>query len=202
MVGFDVQALVSSRPGYAGWRPLRSLRWWRQSQHAGDIAAELSLCAIERARAVDNSSLPTGGAGTLAGGSAPVPAPTGPTVSPPSTIAANCSVDVSKPLRKWLKALPAGSTVVAPTNACRFGRPRIESEGSEEPHHLWRDIRGQGRSTSCGGGGCIPSANLCGGADHQVRTDTGAGIGGGHTRRHGQGHWSARTHVRVHRARR
>jgi hypothetical protein len=118
MVGLDVQALVSSRPGCAGWRPLRSLRWWRQSQHAGDIAAELSLCAIERARAVDNSSLPTGGAGTLAGGSAPVPAPTGPTVSPPSTIAANCSVDVSKPLRKWLKALPAGSTVVAPTNEC------------------------------------------------------------------------------------
>ncbi len=31
---------------------------------------------------------------------------------------ANCSVDVSKPLRKWLKSLPAGTTVVAPASAC------------------------------------------------------------------------------------
>jgi hypothetical protein len=47
-----------------------------------------------------------------------VPAPTGKTVSPPQTVAANCSVNVSKPLRKWLRSLPAGSTVVAPANAC------------------------------------------------------------------------------------
>src|ERR1700722_1365273 len=54
----------------------------------------------------------------LAGGATPVPAPTGPTVSPPPSVVANCSVDVSKPLRKWLKSLPAGQTVVAPANAC------------------------------------------------------------------------------------
>ncbi len=65
MVGLDVQALVRSGPGGARWRPLRSLRWWRQSQHAGNIGAELSLCGIERARAVDNSSLPTGRAVNL-----------------------------------------------------------------------------------------------------------------------------------------
>ncbi len=52
------------------------------------------------------------------GGATPVPPPTGPTVSPPQSVVANCSVDVSKPLRKWLKSLPAGQTVVPPANAC------------------------------------------------------------------------------------
>jgi hypothetical protein len=64
------------------------------------------------------TALPPASAAPLAGGSTPVPAPTGPTVSPPPSVTANCSVDVSKPLRKWLKSLPAGTTVVAPANAC------------------------------------------------------------------------------------
>ena len=67
------------------------------------------------------TSTPTtvaGPAGSLAGGRTPVPAPTGPTVSPPATIAADCSVDVARPLTQWLNQLPAGQTVVAPAHSC------------------------------------------------------------------------------------
>jgi hypothetical protein len=39
-------------------------------------------------------------------------------VAPPSTIASDCSVDVSKPLRQWLQSLPAGAVVNSPPSAC------------------------------------------------------------------------------------
>lgn len=47
-----------------------------------------------------------------------VAAPTGQTTSPPTSIAANCSKDVSGALHKWVKSLPAGSTVTLPHDAC------------------------------------------------------------------------------------
>jgi hypothetical protein len=47
-----------------------------------------------------------------------VPPPTGPSVTPPTSIAADCSVDVSHPLRVWFKSLPASTTVVMPQGAC------------------------------------------------------------------------------------
>jgi hypothetical protein len=47
-----------------------------------------------------------------------VTAPTGPTVSIPSAIPADCSHDVSVPLRKWLHKLPANSTVLVSAQAC------------------------------------------------------------------------------------
>jgi hypothetical protein len=56
--------------------------------------------------------------GTIQGGALAVPAPTGQTVSIPSTIAADCSQDVSKPLKKWLNQLPANSTVLVSAQAC------------------------------------------------------------------------------------
>jgi hypothetical protein len=56
--------------------------------------------------------------GTLQGGAVSVPSPTGPTVSVPSTIAADCSQDVSGPLKDWLNKLPANSTVLVGAQAC------------------------------------------------------------------------------------
>ena len=47
-----------------------------------------------------------------------MPLPRGPSVAPPKTLAADCSEDVSKPFRKWLRSLPTGQTVVVPTGAC------------------------------------------------------------------------------------
>ncbi len=51
-----------------------------------------------------------------AGGGSVIVAPTYYAV--PSTIAANCSVDVSKTLRKWLQGLPPGAVVTSPSTAC------------------------------------------------------------------------------------
>jgi hypothetical protein len=56
--------------------------------------------------------------GPLSGGAAAVPAPTGQTVTVPSTIVSNCSQDVSGPLKHWLNKLPANSTVVVGPQAC------------------------------------------------------------------------------------
>ena len=56
--------------------------------------------------------------GTLQGGAVAVPAPTGQTVSIPSTIADNCSQNVSGPLKHWLNKLPAETTVLVPAQAC------------------------------------------------------------------------------------
>ncbi len=56
--------------------------------------------------------------GTLQGGSAAVPAPTGATVPVPASIASDCSVDVSKPLRHFLNKLPDNSTVLVGAQAC------------------------------------------------------------------------------------
>lgn len=47
-----------------------------------------------------------------------MPAPTGTTVTPPSTITANCSVDVSGPLKKWFNKLPANTTVLLTSQDC------------------------------------------------------------------------------------
>ncbi len=48
----------------------------------------------------------------------PVGATTTSTVSPPSTIAANCSKNVAYAMQHWLMSLPANTTVVAPAGAC------------------------------------------------------------------------------------
>ena len=56
--------------------------------------------------------------GPLQGGALPVPAPTGATVTPPSTITANCSTDVSGPLKKWFNKLPVNSTVLLGSQDC------------------------------------------------------------------------------------
>jgi len=39
-------------------------------------------------------------------------------VTPPTSVAADCSSDVSKPLGTWLRSLPADTTVSVPTGAC------------------------------------------------------------------------------------
>ena len=44
--------------------------------------------------------------------------PSGPAVSPPASIASDCSVDVSHVLKKWLESLPAGQTVLLAPGAC------------------------------------------------------------------------------------
>lgn len=48
----------------------------------------------------------------------PLAPPTGPSVSPPASITADCSVDVTHTLHVWFKSLPAGSTVVMRPGAC------------------------------------------------------------------------------------
>jgi hypothetical protein len=55
---------------------------------------------------------------TFLGGAATMPAPSGPTESPPPSLATNCSVDVSKPLQGWLESLPADQSVVVAPGAC------------------------------------------------------------------------------------
>jgi hypothetical protein len=57
-------------------------------------------------------------AATISGGDASVPAPSGPTDSPPPSLATNCSVDVSKPLQSWLASLPADQSVIVPPGTC------------------------------------------------------------------------------------
>lgn len=59
-----------------------------------------------------------GPVGTLQGGAFAVPAPAGQTLAIPATIPANCSQDVSGPLKKWLNRLPANSTVLVSVQAC------------------------------------------------------------------------------------
>jgi hypothetical protein len=54
----------------------------------------------------------------LEGGATPVPVPSGPSVAPPITIAADCSTDVSAPLRKWFRTLGPDTTVVMRPGAC------------------------------------------------------------------------------------
>ena len=54
----------------------------------------------------------------LTGGATPVPAPTGPTVSPPTTIDARCASDVSAALQSWLGSLPPSTTVRLASGAC------------------------------------------------------------------------------------
>lgn len=55
---------------------------------------------------------------SLAGGATPVPVPPGPSVAPPTSIASNCTADVSAPLRAWFKSLGADQTVVMRPGAC------------------------------------------------------------------------------------
>ena len=57
-------------------------------------------------------------AASLEGGSTPVPVPALSTVSPPGSIASNCSTDVSSSLRAWFMTLGRGQTVVVPPGAC------------------------------------------------------------------------------------
>ncbi len=126
MAGLDVRPLASTRPGLRRVWALAILAIAMTVAACGGTSPTNSVSATSKGRgpsttvpsAPSTAPSPTGAPATLLGGAAPVPAPTGPTVSPPSTVAANCSVDVSKPLRKWLRSLPAGSTVVAPANAC------------------------------------------------------------------------------------
>jgi Right handed beta helix region len=90
------------------------------------LAAGCSTSSVTTARTTTTVSRPhtptttpgPSAAPVLQGGSTPVPAPTGKTVSPPASVAANCSVDVSGPLKRWLRSLPAGQTVVGSPNAC------------------------------------------------------------------------------------
>lgn len=54
----------------------------------------------------------------LAGGATPVPVPAGPSLAPPTSIASDCTTDVSAPLRAWFRSLAAGATVVMRPGAC------------------------------------------------------------------------------------
>ena len=47
-----------------------------------------------------------------------MPAPVGPTVSPPASIDADCKTDVSSSLQAWLRSLPPATTVTIPRRAC------------------------------------------------------------------------------------
>lgn len=63
-------------------------------------------------------------------------------VSPPATIADDCSVDVSAPLAHWIDQLPADTTVVAPAGACYLvdeGLRLVDPQGLTVTGGVWRD---------------------------------------------------------------
>jgi hypothetical protein len=129
MAAFDVRPMGSGRFGFRHWRVVATLATVAVAltfaacgstpvAHSGSPVTAHGHTSTTTTTTTTAPSSGATAAPALAGGATPVTAPTGPTVSPPPSVVANCSVDVSKPLRKWLKSLPAGQTVVAPANAC------------------------------------------------------------------------------------
>lgn len=63
-------------------------------------------------------------------------------VSPPASIADDCSVDVTAPMQHWLDGLPADTTVVAPAGACYLvdeGLRLADPQGLTLSGGVWRD---------------------------------------------------------------
>src|SRR5205823_12558932 len=76
--------------------------------------------------------------------------PTGPTLTAPSSIAANCSTDVSAALQSWIDSVPDNATIAFPQNGCY----RIESTlRLKDRHDLLLDGHGATlRATTPGAG--------------------------------------------------
>lgn len=67
---------------------------------------------------------------------------TGETVAPPSTMASDCSTDVSGPMQHWLKSLSPGTTVQVPPGACYLVNEGIEltnPQGITISGGTWKD---------------------------------------------------------------
>ena len=105
------------------------MRWRRAVPLMVGCALVLSSCSraavskptpttASQSAPADTSSTIAQSAAALQGGSVPISVPTGPTVSPPASIASDCSVDVSLVLKKWLQSLPAGRTVLMAPGSC------------------------------------------------------------------------------------
>lgn len=95
----------------------------RKTAAALIVSVGLTLAACGTGGASHSVRLaPVSGSGaetaSLPGGSAPVPAPAPPAVSPPASIASNCSTDVSSALQAWLTSLRPGKTVLVNSTAC------------------------------------------------------------------------------------
>jgi len=72
----------------------------------------------------------------------PVAATGSATVLPPSSIAGNCTQDVSTVMQRWLNALPAGTTVAVPAGSCYLvneGLALMGAHGLTITGGTWRD---------------------------------------------------------------
>ena len=89
----------------------------QKTSQGGYLNASRAVALTHVANTKSLSSLKSTENGTAAVTTTNIPTKA-PTTTPPTSIAANCAVDVGQALGDWLSSLPANSTVTLPSGAC------------------------------------------------------------------------------------